>query len=97
MQRFFQWQFLKNHTSDLAKIRELTHTCLSYFSLPFAQGGSTWTLSFLGIFRKNFSTKIAPYLYTPKTTINQQKEHSRNVAFQNGGQNAKFCFAKIVM
>ena len=31
-------------------------------------------------------------MYTPKTTINQQQEHSKNVGFQNGGQKNKFSF-----
>ena len=55
----------------------LTLKCLSYFSLPFVHkgGGFTWTHSFLVLFHRKFGTKLAPYLYTPKTTINQQQEH----------------------
>ena len=57
-------------------VSKLTRKCLSYFLLLFcAQRGSTWTQPFLSTSRRNFGTKLAPYLYTPKTTINQQKEH----------------------
>ena len=34
--------------------------------------------------------KLAPYVYTPKTTKYQQTERSRNVLFQNGGQKIIF-------
>ena len=68
----------------------LTRKCLSYVSLPFVQGGG----GNLGTFRRNFGTKLAPYLYTPKTTINQQNEHSKNVTFQNGGQKTSFRFCE---
>ena len=50
------------------------------------------------LFRRNIGTKLAPYVYTLKTTIYQQKEQSKNVSFQNGGQKKKrnFSFVKTV-
>ena len=47
-------------------------------------------------FPVGFGTKLAPYMNAPKTTTNQQKEHSKNVPFQNGGQKSNFHFAKTV-
>ena len=74
---------LKNHLNQVSgsmvawKSTSLTLKCLSYFSLPFVHkgGGSTWIQPFLSTFPLEFGTKLAPYLYTPKTTINQQKEN----------------------
>ena len=54
----------------------LTLKCLSYFSLPFVHKGrgegSFGPNLRKVLFRKNFSTKLAPYVYTSRTTINQQ-------------------------
>ena len=68
--------------------------CLSYFSLPFVHkgGGPLGPIHFEVLSRRNFDTQLAPYMYTPKTTINKQKGHSKNVVFQNGGQKNKFSF-----
>ena len=58
-------------------------------------GGTTWTHSFLIIFRRNFGTKLAPCVYTPKTTIYQQKERSKKLSFQNGAQTDEFSFREV--
>ena len=52
-------------------------------------------INFRELFLKNFGTKHAPYVNTPKTTIYQQKERSKKkVLFQNSGQKNNFRFAK---
>ena len=62
----------ENHICHLVNC--LKFKCLSYFSLPFVhKGGPLGPNHFKVLFGRNFSTKLAPYLYTPKTTINQQK------------------------
>ena len=43
---------------------------------------------------RNFGTKLAPYVYTPKTIRYQQKERSKSVSFQNGGQKMNFLFVR---
>ena len=73
----------------------LTLKCLGYFSLPFVhKGGPLGPIHFWVLSRRSFGTKLAPYVYTPKTTIYQQKEWSKNVSFQNGGQKNEFSFRK---
>ena len=48
---------------------------LKVLSTPVsAQQGSNWTPSKKLLSQKNFGTKLTPYLYTPKITINQQKK-----------------------
>ena len=43
---------------------------------------------------RNFGTELAPYVYAPETTIYQQKEQSKNISFQNGGQKTNFVSRK---
>ena len=94
---FFASSFHTNPIRMFSFTACLTLKCISYFSLPFVHnGGPLGPIQFQVFSRRNFGTKLAPYLYTPKATTNQQKEHSKNVAFQNGGQKTNFRFAKIV-
>ena len=48
-------------------------------------------------FRINFGTTLPSYLYTLKTTTNQQKENQKHLPFPNGGQYTNFLFAETVM
>ena len=63
----------------------------SSVSMCNCQNGHNWQLPVWGQSGQNLLC-----MYTPKTTINQQKEHWKNVAFQNGGQKRTFRFVKIV-
>ena len=64
-------------------------------SLMFVHnGGPLGPIHFSVLFRRNFGTKLATYVHTPKTTLYQQKERSKNVLFQNGGQESNLRFAK---
>ena len=58
------------------------------------EGGSTWTQPFLSTFPKNFGTKLVPYLYTAKTTTNQQKEHSEMFRFKMTAKKKIFVLRK---
>ena len=60
---------------------------LSAYSLPFMhKRGPLGPIHFWVLSRRNYGTKLAPQVYKPKTTVFQQKERSKNVSFQNGGQ-----------
>ena len=88
-----QGHWSRDHKSTY--YQHLTLKCQSYFSLPSVhKGRSTWTQPFLSTFPQKSGTKLAPYLYTPKTTIYHPKQNSKNVPFQNGGQENKFSLRK---
>ena len=92
----YQWIkiVLTIHFCWYAVVLTLALKCLSYFSLPFEhKGGPLGAIHFLVLFRRNFGTKFAPYVYPPKTTIYEQKERSKNVLFRNGDQKTNFRFA----
>ena len=65
-----------------------------FFTPVCAQWGPLGPNHFQVLPRRNFGTKVAPYLYTPKITINQ-KNKTKNVPCQNGGQKKK-CLVKMI-
>ena len=94
----FEKKCTNSHKIVQGCITSLTLKCIRYLSLPFVhKGGPLRPILRKVLFRRNFSTKLAPYLYTPKATINQQKQIGKHLPFQNGGQYTKFHFAKTVM
>ena len=63
-----------------------SHNFNNIQSLFVQKGNPLGPINLWILFRKNYGTKRAPYVYTPKTTLYQQKERSKHVSFQNGGQ-----------
>ena len=83
--------------------KHLKLTYASNFSLQFVyKQGSLGPRQNRILSNKKFRTKLSPYLYTSKTTITQQqnktkqKKKSKNLPYQNGGQNTYFYFVNKV-
>ena len=75
----------------------ITLKCLPLLFTPvYVQGDQLGPIHFLVLSRRNFVTKSALHVYTPKVIIYQQKEQSKNVSFQNVGHKTNFCLAKKV-
>ena len=74
----------------------LTTKCIRYFWFPLMHNGVQLDPLWKLFPQRNLGTDPAPYLYTPKTTINQQNKFSEHIPCQNGGQYTNFHFAKII-
>ena len=77
------WLYVRSNTKNAKSLiinvgQHLTFECLSYFSFPFLHKGVHLDLALKKVLsRKNLGTKLAPYLYTLKATISQQKKKKK--------------------